>query len=1062
MSNTPTKGLMAFFFLRSTFASLLVFLLVMSGLLAYVSMVKEALPDLGIPQATVQTEWAGADPETIEQQITNKIETKLKALKGLRKLRSASFNSFSMVAVEFQAHANMSDAMQRLRAKVNEAEADLPKEAEKPKIEPVSIDDTPILTIAVFGDLDDALLGRAAKKLKDRFEKVPGVNRVALAGRREEIIRIRMLPARMEALGLSPLVVRDRVQESNLDMPWDKFESDEIGSTFRLYGRFRDVESLRDLPVARLSEGRLVRLREIAEVRRDLERQKTRVALSWGGEPFRPCIDISVTKSSGADTLKIIKDLVEATESARLSPDWPHGMQYRVTSDQSIHIWTNLNNVFTNGWQAMLCVFAVLLVMLSWREALVAGLAIPVTFLGSLAVLWAFGYTLNEVVIIGMVLALGLLVDVFILMMEGMHEGMFVEGHSFAESALKTVKTYAGPAFAGQMTTILAMAPLLVISGIDGKFIRIIPVTAIICLAMSFVISLVVCIPLSRVLLERMRRGQSKTAVDRITEHVSDRLRRWSLVTTVRNRWTASGWVVGALALFVFSIMLASLLPSLLYPKADGRKLGVTMELPPGSSLDHSQRCADAVGEVLRQQPHFESVAKFVGKKSPLAQNSIGEWLTPETDTYLVGFSCMFTPRRERERLAYQYLPELREKIETELRRFPGTQLTFTPETGGSTTEDPVQIEVIGEDMDRLREISREVQRALANVLGASDVRDNLGPAQTDIKSLPKREALDFYRVTVDELANQIRFAMTDDKIGEYPIGGVEEDLDIRLSTAWPSRRGAAGGPTTPEEIAMLSLIRPEGQSLPIFSVADVVISRSALSITRKGGRRAVTVMSKTEGRTTNEILGDMQPVLEKMKRTWPAGYDYHFAGEAEASAETFASAGKMMVVALFLVFALLAIQFDSFRQPFIIMFSVPLALIGTCLGFFWCGIPFSFPAMIGVISLVGIVVNDAIVMIETMNNHLRAGMAVRDAAARGASDRLRPILSTTITTVVGLTPLALSDPMWMPLCTAIIFGLLAATFTSLLIIPCLYLLLTTNASEAQTEAGEPPLVVGE
>jgi len=192
-----------------------------------------------------------------------------------------------------------------------------------------------------------------------------------------------------------------------------------------------------------------------------------------------------------------------------------------------------------------------------------------------------------------------------------------------------------------------------------------------------------------------------------------------------------------------------------------------------------------------------------------------------------------------------------------------------------------------------------------------------------------------------------------------------------------------------------------------------------------------------------------MQPVLEKMKKAWPAGYDYHFAGEAEASAETFASAGKMMVVALFLVFALLAIQFDSFRQPFIIMFSVPLALIGTCLGFFWCGIPFSFPAMIGVISLVGIVVNDAIVMIETMNNHRRGGMAVRDAAARGASDRLRPILSTTITTVVGLIPLALSDPMWMPLCTAIIFGLLAATFTSLLIIPCLYVLLTRDAAPA-------------
>jgi len=236
------KGLAGFFFLRRTFAILLVLLLVVAGLLAYFSMVKESFPDLAIPQATVQTEWAGSDPDTIEQLITNKIEKKLKALKGLKKLRSASFNSFSIIAVEFRAEADLNDAMQRLRAKVTEAEADLPKEAKKPKIEAVSVDDTPIVSVAVFGDLDDAILGRVARDLKDQLEKVPGVNKVSLGGRRKEIIRIRLIPSRAKSLGLSPTSIRDCIQEANVDMPWDKFESDEMGFTFRLYGRFRDVE----------------------------------------------------------------------------------------------------------------------------------------------------------------------------------------------------------------------------------------------------------------------------------------------------------------------------------------------------------------------------------------------------------------------------------------------------------------------------------------------------------------------------------------------------------------------------------------------------------------------------------------------------------------------------------------------------------------------------------------------------------------------------------------------------------------------------------------------------
>ena len=1039
------SGLKKFFFLRTTFGLLLIMILVVGGLITYPAMVKEAVPDLEIPQAIVSTEWPGADPETIEQSITDKIEKEIKSLKNLKRFRSASFDSFSIVAIEFDANADMGESMQRLREKVRDAEPELPREAEKPKIETVSVNDSPILNISIFGDMDAAILGKAAHDLKSALERASGVNKVRLGGRRKEVVHILLNIPRIYALGISPVNVAQKIQSANIDMPWDKIENDRYGSTLRLYGKFRKLDDLRELPVARLGSGRVVRLREIAKIRRDLEKETDTAFLSWKGEPFNRCIDISVTKSPGADTIKTVESLLAKLDEIRKTPKWPHGMEYRVLYRQSDDIWTKLREVFDNGWQAMLAVFIVLFFMLSWREAAVAGLSIPITFLGALIAIQLFGYTLNEMVIIGMVLALGLLVDVFILMMEGIHEGIYVEGLSFGRAALKTVKMYAGPALSGQLTTILAMAPLLAIGGIDGKFIRVIPVTTIICLVLSYIVALLIDVPCSRLLFKNVKRGVSKSSIDRLTEKVSGRLSGWSLKYTVRNRFTSVLWIAGALFLLVLSVLAFSRLPVLLYPKSDGRKLGITIELSPNTTLQTSQECAGEIGNLLRKKEYLESVTRLAGIKSPFARNSMAEELFPSRDSYIVGFSCMFTPREERDKMAFEYLDELRGEIQKSLRQYPGAQVIFTPEVGGSTTEDPVQIVVTGNDMKKLREIAGKIKEQLETIPGATDVRDNLGLARTDVKVVPNREALDFYGITEDNLAGQIRYAMANDEISKYALSGTEEDLEIRLGSDWASRNGKPGGATTFAEIMMIRAFRPDGKTVPLASLVRPVIGSAPLCITRRDGRRSVTILAKNRERTAASIIGDMNPILEEMKKTWPEEYDYAFGGEVESSSETFSSAGRMFLLAIFLVFALLVIQFNSFTQPFIIMLSIPIALTGTCGGFFLAWIPFSFPAMVGIISLAGIVVNDSIVMIETMNHYRKKGMGVRDAAARGAADRLRPIISTSVTTVVGLTPLALSNPVWMPLCSAIIFGLAFATLSAMLVIPCLYVVLTPN-----------------
>lgn len=280
-------------------------------------------------------------------------------------------------------------------------------------------------------------------------------------------------------------------------------------------------------------------------------------------------------------------------------------------------------------------------------------------------------------------------------------------------------------------------------------------------------------------------------------------------------------------------------------------------------------------------------------------------------------------------------------------------------------------------------------------------------------------------------------------------MADTEDELDLYLGMAWPSRQGQLGGPKKWQELERISVINPTGQRIHPASLVRFRSEESLASIVRKNGRTSVQVFANDEERTTSEILDDFQPQLDEMQQTWPPGYGYRLGGEAEEMEEIFSSAKKAFVFAVLLIFATLALIFGSFKQTLIIMLSVPFALTGTFLGFFLSGMELSANAAVGIIALTGIAVNDAIVLIETMNNYHRNGLSVKEAATRGAGDRLRPILSTSITTIVGLIPLALHDVEWRPLCNAIIFGLIASTLISLYVIPALYLLFTSQQKKA-------------
>lgn len=1038
-----TSPLVRFLFLRTVFGVLLSVLLVVGGLLGYNSMIKESDPDINIAVGTVTTNWVGADAATIEQEITKPLELEIKSVEGLKSVKSASFSGFSLIDAEFNADANVTKSIQLLRDAVSQALPELPEEAEQPVVKQVSMSDVPILTIALVGKLDRSVLCRTARIVEKRLENISGVTEVNLGGACEEVVQVQLYPSRLLDLGISPKTVADKIKDANTDLPLDEIESNIIGTQLRFSAKFRNLETIRELPITRL-DSRTVRLNEIATVGRELEQETERAFLSWDGGQYQPAISIAVKKVPGQDTIAVINKVIEEIEQVQKNPQaWAYGIKYRLVGDDSEIIWDKLGNLFANAIQAMLAVFVILFIALSWREALIAGLSIPLTFLGTLFFLWLTGQSLNNIVLIGMVLALGLLVDVFILMMEGMHEAIFVNGLSFDLAALHTVKTYALPAFAGQMTTIVAMTPLMVISGTMGKFIRLLPTTAIICLLLSFIIALLVDIPLSRFLLGHFKGKQAKSRIDIISEVAQKRFADWSYNHTVRNKAIARAWTLGTMALFVCTVMAFTQIPSQLFPPTDGRKLTVNVEMPSTTTIDISQKVADELGAILRTKDYFKSVIKYVGKSGKLVT---ADSLKPTTGSYLLGFDCIFTPRSKREFDSYKYLDNLRSQLKAALEQYPGASLILSSEqTGGN--EVPIQIQIIGSSLDELRRISGEIQMHLRAINGTTDVTDNLGDLQPDLKLVPKREALEFYGMSEEEIAEQARYYTTTNDVGDFIVGGNEENLEIRLSTAWKSRKGKVGSPTRRDELLSIRFFnsKPGTEPIPAGAVVEPVSGEIPLSITHYNAQRTVTVLARNTNRTVGEILADLEPKIKDMKKNWTEGYSYSFGGESADQAETFGSAGQALVLAIFMVFAVLVLQFGSFSQPFIILLAIPFALIGTLGGFFLAWIPFSFSAFIGIIALTGIVVNDSIVMVDTMNAYHKEGMEIRLAAAKGAADRLRPVLTTSITTIIGLIPLALSDSTWMPLCSAVIFGLIASTLISLLVVPGLYLQLTSK-----------------
>ncbi|MBO9451325.1 efflux RND transporter permease subunit [Tropicibacter sp. R16_0] len=1052
----PGNRLFSFLFVQPILAVLLVLFITVGGIFAFRGMIKESLPDLQIPMAFIHTSWHGTPQSVMEREVTERIEREIRDLEDLKTYSSGSTHSNSVILAEFDADAPLESSISQLRDRVNKARAEFPEGAKTPTVTQSSIRAMPIASFVLHGRVPPNQLDATAKKLRKDLLRIPGITKVHLLGNRKTYVRVQMLPERLRAYDVSPVDVGRLIRSHAKDFPLGVYEGPEQSFSLKSETAIYDVDALADLVLRRNDAGYVIRLRDVARVEKALYRAETETFYSSQGGDFTQGVALSVVKADGQDTIKLVDRAKQTIEQAMTSREWPAGLQYDIVSNDAEIIQQELDKTLINGWQSVAAVFVVLFFLLSWREATIAALSIPITMLAGLAVLWMLGYTFNVMVVIGMVLALGLLVDDFILMMEGMHDGLQRKKLKFHDAAIRTVKQYAVPSLAGTVTTVLIFLPLAMIGGLDGKFIRSIPVTAAVLLATSYAVSLLISIPLSRFLLSRQKSQAEPMLVDRLTMRLESWLHGWLDRAVVGRRSRSWAWLSGGALIVAFSVMLSGLLPVTLYPLSDGRNMGITIELSPDNKLEETREVALKVGEILRDKPYLTSTMMVVGQRDFLYEGSAEDRLSVSTARNIVGFTVLYTPKRQRDQMAFQTVPALRAEIEEALAEVPGYRMLITSETGSSTNEDPLQINIFGPDLEGVQRISQQVQQMLRQIPGLSDIRDNLGQARVETTIKPKREVLERYGLTEEDFNAQLTHYLGDYEAAKMRNRTGGDDLEIRVETYWPSKDGKLGGPETWDEWKSIQIRTPDGRWVPVSLLAEQRQDRIPLTISRKDGQRTATIMGKSFSYTFGDLHNIINPELERMQQDWPAGYSYKFAGEFELAGETFGASQQAFVLAMLAVASVLVLIFRSFLQPAIILVTVVCALSGVMIGFVLFAIELSFPAVIGMIALTGIAVNDGIVLVDTMNRHVASGMTIVEAACQGAADRFRPIVSTTLTTMVGLAPLALADEAWRPLCLAIIFGQVAATIAALTLVPALFRVLSGRGGLMASAAAEP------
>lgn len=1019
-----------FFINKSRFTYLVVVALVAAGIYAVLAIPRESAPEVQIPIGVVTTVLPGASAADIESLVTNEIERGLiGSLDDVKKITSVSREGVSVVTVEFDARADIDTAIDELKDQIDLLKADLPGEAEDPVVAEVNFVDQPIMTFAVSGDASSRTFLDLAEELERRIESLPGISRVEYSGVGERTLSVIVEQTALKQYDISLREVSNALRSANTAFPIGSIENDGVLYNITFTGKPATASDIESVSITTRG-GQPIYVRDVATVRDEVSEVSSFSRLSLAGEPATEALSFSVYKQRGGDITKLTESVGDLLSSLSVEGELLSDFDHEVILDSGADIRKDLRNLTFSGLQTVLLVVVVLVLAIGWREALIAGVSIPLAFLIGFIGLYLSGNTINFLSLFALILGIGILVDSGIVMVEGINRRM-KENPTIdkQEAARLAVREFASPLISGTLTTVAMFVGLFVVTGVIGQFIKSIPFTLIFILFASAFVALAI-LP---VLAVDFLRRRNATVFETKQLEYSVRLEAWYrrlLEGVIGNERSERRFMWAIRILLVVSLLLPVLgvVKVTFFEQGDVDFIFVDLELPQGTAKESTDLATRRVEEVLYRQSDISSFLTTVGSGNQFSEGGSGENLA----------SIFILLEPEREQNSSEIVLSLREALQS----IDDVKVVVSQPNNGPPTGAAVGVSFYGDDLDDLVAVANRAALRLQELPQATNVRTSVA-AGTEFEVILDPALAASFGLSSEAVSGLLRTAVFGTEATTLNSLAAEVPVTVKLNVGnTPGVTSENANVVSIDALRTLAIPTTGGQTIPLEAIAKVSLRESRTVINHEDGVRVVKVQADVlPGANAREVQAQFDELLRDGSVNLPATVRLQSGGETEESDQAFGELFLALVVGIVLMVGILVYEFNSFRHMRYVLSILPYSLIGIMFGLAITQNSLSFPSIMGFIALSGIVVNNSILLIDMMNSDRRRNpqKPIVAVVIDSATSRLRPILLTTATTIIGMIPLIFSGDLWAPLAYAVMFGLLFSVFITLLLIPIIY-----------------------
>ncbi len=1015
---------------RRVTATMVTFILIVLGAISFTRLGLDFFPDIEYPTVSVITSYPGASSEDVETTVTKPLEQIISSVNRIKKVTSTTSEGVSAISAEFEWGANLDFSAQDLRDQIGLYQNYLPPGAKEPLVVKFSFNQFPVIFWGVTSDLAPSELKDLLEdEISPRLERVDGVASVQVFSTDIREILVDVDKSALETRNLTLDRILLALQASNANSPAGNIIERHTDLTLRAIGEFESLEDIRRTTVGMSASGVPIYLSDVAEVKDTLKdtRFESRVQGKRG-------VFLMVMKQSGANTNIVGKAVHrEMNTAAKLLPS---DVEFSVVMDTSDIISDVVNRTTENAWQGGLLAIALIFIfLLNWRPTLIIGLVIPISIITVFIGLYAAGYTLNLLTLGGLALGIGMLVDNAVVIIENTFRHI-EEGKDLKKASILGASEVGMALMASTLTAVVVFLPMILATGITAELTRPLGLTVAFAQFFSLFVALTIIPLLSTFLFRKIKIGRAAVSDKPFLKRVyawqefaktKAGYRRW-LEAALRKRGLVLALVIGA---FILSLAGVRFLGTEFMPTMDQDMLFIKVGLPVGTALDETDRLCRQVENLARKQPEVKIVTSQIGSQAEVNTQDAGSAMSSQ-GTHEGVLYIGLKKKEFRDRTAAQVLESIRSGLpKANNIKFESMDMS-SGFMGGATT--PIDIKLFGKDLALLRTLADQMVERVRQVPGTRDITHTLTAAKPEYHVRIDRVRAAQLGLTIGQIEATVQTATVGTVATRYR--DADEEVDVRVKFQKRYRDNI-------DEIRTIPLMTAMNKTVYLDQIADIGLGTGPLQIARENQTRRVSVTGNVLGRDMGSVVRDIKTRLAGFEKELPPGYFVEYGGSYEQMIDAFKILGGALLLAILLVYMVMASQFESLRHPFIIMFTIPLSFIGVVIGLFIRGMSVNLPVIIGFILLAGIAVNNGIVMIDYINQLVKEGVDKKEAILRGCSTRLRAVLLTALTAVLGMLPMSMTTSsgaeMRAPMAVTVLAGLTATTFLTLFIIPIIY-----------------------